>query len=99
MENDIDLIKDLAETKATCKSNSDRIVELSKQYETLHSIATSVEVLANKVTSLAQDMAEVKASVNEIEAKPIKRYDGIVDKIILTTITAVVTWILRGVLV
>ena len=99
MENEIDLIKDLAETKATCRSNSDRIVELSKQYETLHSIATSVEVLANKVTSLAQDMAEVKSSINDIESKPIKRYDGIVDKIILTVITAVVTWILRGVLV
>ena len=54
MENEIDLIKDLAETKATCKSNSDRIVELSKQYETLHSIPTSVDLLANKFTSLAQ---------------------------------------------
>lgn len=76
------------------KSNSHRLEEVEKRQENLDKLVTSVEVLATKEATVEQDVKEIKSDVKAIAAKPAKRWDGLVDKLVLVVATALVTWFL-----
>ena len=75
------------------KSKSHRLEEVEKRQDNLDRLATSVEVLATREAAVENDVKEIKSDVKAIAAKPGKRWDGLMDKLILIAATAFVTWL------
>ena len=83
----------LAELEQRAKRNTHRLNDVEKRQDTLDSLAASVKVLAMREERVESD---VKADVKVLAAKPAKRWDGIVDKVLYAIIGAFVTWLLYG---
>ena len=60
----------------------------------LDSIAASVTALATEQDYIKTDVKEIKSDVKSLTAKPGKRWEGIVDKIIYVVVGALVAWAL-----
>lgn len=84
----------LTEVEERAKSNSHRIDELSKKQDSLNELVSTVKVLATKEAQVESDVKEIKNDVKSLTDKPGKRWDGLVDKIILTIAAAVIGFIL-----
>ncbi len=96
-----DLNVKVAEIEARSKSNMHRIDKLEKRQDELDSIVRSVAVLAKEqeytktdVAEIKTDVAEIKTGINELKAKPGKRWDAVVDKVLLAVIGAIVVYVL-----
>ena len=62
----------------------------------LNRLATAVEVMATKQDTMAGDVSKLTAKVDTIEAKPAKRWDGLVDKLLFAVVGAFIAWIASG---
>lgn len=76
------------------KSNTKRIDKLEESTEAITRLATSMEVMANKQEQVADTVDKLDGKVTALEAKPAKRWDGIVDKIIWAVVAAVIGFLL-----
>ena len=76
------------------KSNTKRIDKLEESTEAITRLATSMEVMANKQEQVADTVNKLDGKVTALEAKPAKRWDGIVDKIIWAVVAAVIGFLL-----
>lgn len=63
-------------------------------YEKLEKSHTSVAVIEQRLEQIKEDTAEIKGSVHSLEAKPGKRWDGIVDKALWAVCAAVIAFLL-----
>jgi hypothetical protein len=100
MTND-DVLMKLSEVEHRATSNTRRIDKLEHQTDALNSLASSVEVMANEqkhqteaILDIKKDLTALDGKVETLERKPGKRWDGIVEKAILTVIAAVIGFIL-----
>ena len=75
------------------KSNQRRIEKLETSTEALNRLASSMEVMAEKQERVASAVDELDGKVTALEAKPAKRWEELVSKLILVAVTAVTTWI------
>ena len=91
-----DMAVKVAEVEARSKSNTHRIEAIERRQDALDKVATAVEVLATKQDIIEGDLKEIKAGVNGLMAKPGKRWDGLMDKIIFAIAGAFVAWVLAG---
>lgn len=89
-----DFAEQFGEVKAKVESHDQQIQMLTKSNEALHKIATSVEILATKQGSMNEKLDEVVTKVEDLEALPAKRWNAVVEKILLTIVAAVVTFLL-----
>ena len=80
----------LQETKDLCRRNEGRIMKLEADHGVLHQLATSVAVMAEKLTTMNTNLDVLSHKVDELEGKPAKRWDGLVDKIIAVVAGAVI---------
>ena len=80
----------LQETKDLCRRNEGRIMKLEADHGVLHQLATSVAVMAEKLTTMNTNLDVLSHKVDELEDKPAKRWDGLVDKIIAVVAGAVI---------
>lgn len=62
----------------------------------LNRLATAVEVMATKQDTMAGNVSKLTEKVDTIEAKPAKRWDGLVDKILYAIAGAFVMWLFSG---
>ena len=76
------------------KSNQHRIEELEKRQDNLDELVSTVKVLAIREENVENDVKEIKSDVKELNEKPAKKWDGLVDKIILTIAAALVGFLL-----
>ena len=76
------------------KSNTHRITEIEQRQNDLDELVSTVKVLADREERVEDDVKEIKNDVKSLTAKPGKRFDNIVDKIILTIIAAVIGFLL-----
>lgn len=76
------------------KSNTHRINEIEQRQNDLDELVSTVKVLADREERVEDDVKEIKNDVKSLTAKPGKRFDNIVDKIILTIIAAVIGFLL-----
>ena len=76
------------------KSNTHRINEIEQRQNDLDELVSTVKVLADRDERVEDDVKEIKNDVKSLTAKPGKRFDNIVDKIILTIIAAVIGFLL-----
>ena len=76
------------------KSNQHRLDELEKRQDDQEKLISTVAVLASEQKSIQTDVQEIKSDVKNLTNKPGKRWDSLVEKIILTVAAAVVGFVL-----
>ena len=83
----------LQETTDRSLRNEGRIKKLEGENEVLHQLATSVAVMAEQMKHMNSSVATLTGEVEELKEKPGKRWDNLVDKIILTIAGIIVGFI------
>lgn len=91
---DLEHEKRLTEIEERSKSNSHRLDEVEKRQDNLDKLVATVEVLAVKESNVENDVKEIKTDVKMLTNKSGQRWDGLVDKIILTIAAAIVGFLL-----
>ena len=76
----------IAEIEACSKSNTHRINDLEEDNRALHTLATSVEVLATKQETIEANISEIKDDVKSLKAIPGGKWEALVK----ATVTAIV---------
>lgn len=87
----------LQETIDRSLRNEGRIKKLETEHEVLHELATSVAVMAQRMETMNQNVTTLTNKVEEIEKKPAKRFDDIVDKVMWAVLGAFVAFLLNGI--
>ena len=91
---DLEHERRLADVEARSKHKTLRIDKLEKSTEAISRLATSMEVMATKQDEVASTVDKLDKKVTIIESKPAKRWESIVDKIILTIAAAIIGFFL-----
>ena len=76
------------------ESNTNRINELEKRQDDLDELVSTVKVLAVREENVENDVKEIKSDVKSLTSKPGKRWDSLIDKIIITIAAAILGFIL-----
>ena len=91
---DMEHEKRLTEVEERSKSNSHRISDLEKRQDNLDELVGTVKVLAVREENVETDVKEIKSDVKSLTNKSGQRWDGLVDKIIMTIVAAIVGFVL-----
>lgn len=83
MEHEAEIRERLASVEQDCRSINRRLSNLERLTESVHTIATETK-------AMRADVNDITARVDEIEKKPIKRYDTVITSIITTIIGAII---------
>ena len=86
--------KRLTEIEERSKSNSHRIDSLEKRQDNLVELVGTVKVLAVREENVETDVKEIKSDVKSLTGKSGKLWDGMVEKIIMIIVAAVVGFVL-----
>ena len=84
----------LTQVEERAKSNSRRLDQVEKRQAEIGDLVTSMATMAQKQETMERDVGEIKLKVDTIAAQPGKRWDTIVDKILLGIVTALVAYAL-----
>lgn len=91
----------LTEAEQRGKSNTRRIDKLEQQTDAIQSLATSVEVMVKEqvhqteaIERIEKNVEKLDGKVEVLEHKPAKRWEGVVDKVIMTIVGAIVGYML-----
>lgn len=76
------------------KANSHRLDEVEKRQEELGDLIASVKVLAMRQESVETDVKEIKCDVKCLKELPARRWESVVEKIILLIVGAGVSMLL-----
>lgn len=76
--------------------NEGRIKKLEEKNEALSSLATSVAVLAEQMKTMNVSVNALTSKVEEIEAKPGKRWDSVIAAVISAIVAGVIGFVTRG---
>ena len=93
MEND-EMVKTLSEVDERSKSNAKRLDCVERKQGELDKLVSTVAVIATKQQTIEDDVKEIKTDVKFLSEKPARRWESIVDKIIMTVLGAVIIYIL-----
>ena len=91
---DLEHERRLTEVENRSKSNAHRLDDVERRQDSLDELVGTVKVLANREETVENDVKEIKGDVKTLTNKPAKRWDSLVDKIILTIAAAIVGFIL-----
>ena len=81
----------LAEVDQRARSNTRRIEKLEEVQDEIRSLATSTAVMAQRLGEVENNFGETKASLKTLEAKPGKRWERFVEKLIWLVVGGIVT--------
>lgn len=91
---DLEHEKRLTEVESRSKSNMHRLDEVERRQDSLDELVGTVKVLAVKEDNIEKKVDKISNNVESITNKSGKRWDSLVDKIIVTIAAAVVGFIL-----
>jgi seryl-tRNA synthetase len=91
---DLEHEKRLTAAEDRSKSNQHRLDEVERRQDNLEELVGTVKALAIREEIMETDVKEIKSDVKELNGKAGKRWDAIVDKVLLTAIGAIVLYIL-----
>ena len=91
---DLEHERRLASVEARSQSNTHRIDELEKRQDNLDKLVATVEVLAVKESNVENDVKEMKNDIKTLIAKPGKRWEGVVEKMINAVVGGIIAYIL-----
>lgn len=86
--------KRLTQVEERSKSNTKRLDEVENRQDNLDELVSTVKVLAVREENVETDVKEIKVDVKSLTSKPGKRWDSLVDKIILTVASVVLGFFL-----
>lgn len=87
----------LQETTDRSIRNEGRIKKLEGESDVLHQLATSVAVMAEQLKTMNASVSTLTQEVEELQEKPAKRWDGLVDKIVWSIAAALIGFVLAQV--
>ena len=87
----------LAGMDARLKSNTHRIDALEKVVESVHDLASSVKVMAEKLTNMQGDINRVSEQVDNLAAVPGKRWESVVMDVTKLIIAAAVGYAIKSI--
>ena len=94
---DLEHEKRLTEVEERSASNTHRINDLESRQNNLEELVTTVKVLAYREENVEKDVKEIKSDVKTLTSKSGKMFDGIVEKIIMMVVAAIVVYLLAKV--
>lgn len=83
----------LQEIDDRARSNSRRIEALEEHIERQDELIRSVAVMAEKQNEMDKSLGEIKSDIKQIKDKPAKRWDSVIEKILLCIVTGIVGYI------
>lgn len=86
----------LTETDQRARSNTRRIDKLEQSTDALNRLATSVEVMAAKQDTMADTLDRLDGKVETLESKPAKRWESLMEKVLLVLAGAFAAWVASG---
>ena len=89
-----DLSVQIKDVENRAKSNTHRIEQLEQRQDKLDSLVQSVAVMAKEQEHIKADVAEIRSGVSELQSRSGKRWDAVVDKVLLVFVTAVMAFLL-----
>lgn len=75
-------------------ANTRRIEDLERRQDDLDKLVGTVQALAVKEERVESDVKEIKSDVKALVGKSGRRWDGLVDKVILTVAATIVGFLL-----
>ena len=87
----------LAGMDARLKSNTHRIDALEKVVESVHELASSVKVMAEKLTNMQGDINRVSEQVDNLAVVPGKRWETVVMDVTKLIIAAAVGYAIKSI--
>lgn len=84
----------LTEVEDRAKTNTGRLDEVERRQNHLEELVVSVKVLAIRQENVESNVKEIKKTVNELAGKPGRRWESIVEKVLLTAIGAIILYIM-----
>ena len=91
---DIEHEKRLTQVEEMAKTNARRIENIEKRQNNLDELVGTVKALAVREENVESDVKEIKSDVKSLTGKSGKRWDNLVDKIIVTVAAAIIGFIL-----
>lgn len=82
------------EIKDIALSNRRRIEKVEEEQKELRELTSAVSQMVVEQKNMRNDLTEMKDDVKQIKEKPARKWDTMVDKILLLIISAIVAWIL-----
>ena len=90
----IDLDERVTRHTEQIKTCFNQIEETRSMAESVHKLATTVEILALELKTTNKKMDKLTQEVEEIKEKPAKRWDSVVSVFITAVATAIITFLL-----
>lgn len=84
----------LTEVESRSKSNAHRLDEMEKRQDDLDELVSTVKVLADREVRMENDVKEIKDDVKSLKMKPLKRWDSVVNTVLIALVTAVAGFLL-----
>lgn len=82
-----ELAAQVAGISERAKSNTHRIDKLERDNEALNSMATSIAVMVEKQDTISKKVDQIDTKVTALEQIPAKRWNGLLDKIIIALVS------------
>ena len=100
-EEKVDFEHRLTKVEHRGESNTRRVEKLELQTEAIQSLAMSVEIMVKEqshqteaIKRIEKNVEKLDNKVDVLEQKPAKRWDGVVDKIILALVGGIAGYVL-----
>ncbi len=87
---DVELIKLLTEIEQRSKSNCHRLDKAETKLADNEKMLASLSSMAQRQDNMDGDIKEIKADVKTLTSKPAKRWESVIEKVILAVVAAVV---------
>ena len=77
-------------------SNRHRLDDIEKRQDNLDELVKSVALFSQEQEYIKEDVKEIKADVKALTDKPAKRWESLVDKLLLVAAGAFLGWLAAG---
>lgn len=94
MEEKLDIEHRLTTVEDRSKSNTKRLDEVEKRQDNLDELVSTVKVLAVREENVESDVKEIKSDVKSLKDLPGKRWNAVVEKVLLVVVGMIVTFLL-----
>ena len=90
---DHDTLSRLVKVEERAKSNSRRLDDVEKRQSEIGELVTNMALIAQRQDRMERDVRDIKDMVTEQSAKPGRRWEAVVEKLLLTAVGALVAYI------
>lgn len=95
MEQTINLMKEIAEIREVQARAAEQHESMLRRIATNEKLLTSLNDLAYSVRQMTERIEKMSKDIDDIKSKPAKRWESIVEKVLLTAVGVFVGWALK----